>query len=298
MTCSGPLALGRTLRRLLAARTTRLTSVPRSHVSELVLPRPPSVAFALLLGLTASPILTGCKPNKRYDLIEAELRTLERELADTRVALEQARNLNRAYAQQSPQAAAPVAANGGTAAVVVREITLARGTGGVDDDGLPGDDKLMVVVVPRDTDGTPVKVPGLLQIAAWEVSTAGIKTPIGQWTLTPEQLRPTWRNGFISTGFFVTVPWQTYPGTEKVRVAVRLTLPDGQAFEADRDITVKLVQTPRFVPPPVVPPGRSSAPAPGPGRELLVPDPLPPGVEELPPPQPERGARLGPPVKN
>jgi len=280
-------------------------------------------ALVLTLTLTVSLILAGCKPNKRYDLIEAELRTLERELADTRVALEQARNLNRAYAQQSPQAAVPVAANGGTAAVVVREITLARGTGGVDEDGLPGDDKLMVVVVPRDTDGTPIKVPGLLQIAAWEVSTAGIKTPIGQWTLTPEQLRPTWRNGFISTGFFVTVPWQTYPGTEKVRVAVRLTLPDGQAFEADRDITVKLVQTPRIGlppvgppsvgpvpvgpppvgpplvgPPPVAPPGRSSAPALGPGRELLVPDPLPPGVEELPPPRPERGARLGPPVRN
>ena len=64
-----------------------------------------------------------------------------------------------------------------------------------------------------------------------------------------EKLRPTWRSGFISTGYFVAVPWQTYPSNEKVRVAVRLTTLDGRAFEADKDVTVKVCQTPRVGPP-------------------------------------------------
>ena len=62
---------------------------------------------------SSDPLLApaaGCKPNKRYDLIEAELRTRERELADTRAQLEQAKNLNRAYVQQPQQHATPVPA--------------------------------------------------------------------------------------------------------------------------------------------------------------------------------------------
>lgn len=263
-------------------------------------PRPAGRGLAVAL-VAVLLLLAGCKPNKRYDLIEAELRTRERELAEARLALEQARNLNRAYVQQAPSAVPPPAA-GGTAAVVVREVVLGRGTGGVDDDGRPGDEGLLVVVVPRDEDGTPVKVPGYLQVAAWEIAPTGVKTPIGYWTIPPDRLRPTWRNGLVSTGFFVPLSWQTYPGSEKVRVAVRLTTPDGQVFEADRDIRVRLVPLPRAEPPSVVPPSPSGGPAGPPAsvpppREPLFPDPLPPGTEELPPPQTGgRGVRPGPPV--
>ena len=45
----------------------------------------------------ASLFLVGCRSNNRYDLLEAEIRTRERELADTRAQLDQARNLLRAY---------------------------------------------------------------------------------------------------------------------------------------------------------------------------------------------------------
>jgi hypothetical protein len=228
--------------------------------------------------------------------MEAELRTRERELSDTRAQLEQAKNLNRAYGQQSPNAT-PVSAHA-PAYIPVKEIALARGTGGVDEDGVPGDEGLMVVVVPKDEDATAVKVPARVDIAAWEITPAGLKNPIGTWSLPAEKVRPTWRSGFISTGYFVAVPWQTYPSQEKVRIAVRLTTLDGRAFEADKDIFVKLCQTPRLGPPgPPFTPIPSGPLGPRP-REPLFPDPLPPGVEELPPPIPEaRGAKLLPPEK-
>jgi hypothetical protein len=246
-----------------------------------------------LLGLIPVLFFTACKPNKRYDLIEAELRTRERELSDTRAQLEQAKNLNRAYGQQSPLAT-PVS-HGAPAYIPVKEIALARGTGGVDEDGVPGDEGLMVVVSPRDEDAAAIKVPARLDIAAWEITPAGLKNPIGAWSLPAERVRPTWRSGFISTGYFVAVPWQTYPSMDRLRIAVRLTTLDGRAFEADKDIMVKLVQTPRMGPPVVpYPPAQPGPPA----RQPLFPDPLPPGVEELPPPMLEtRGAKLGPPEK-
>jgi hypothetical protein len=263
------------------------------------------VAFFVL------PFTSGCQThNKRYDLIEAELRTRERELADTRAALDQSKNLLRAYeaAQQrgvpSPQASGPY--------LPLKEIAIGRGTGGVDEDGAPGDEGLMVVIVPRDEDGSSVKVPGKALVAAWEIAPSGLKTHIGSWELSSDQLRRTWKSGLISTGYFVAVPWQTLPSTDRVRVAVRLVTADGRAYEADRDVSVRPPYPPRnnvlpypSTPVPGVHPSAPTIPTP-PGRQPLfpempppnVPPAIPPGTEELPPPAPvEKAARLLPPVK-
>jgi hypothetical protein len=252
-------------------------------------------------------LLVGCRSNKQYDLIEAELRTRNRELADTRAALEQARSRvpdihPGPSSIEQPPSGAP------SAGCPIREITIGRGTGGVDDDGEPGDESLMVVIVPTDEDKSAVKIPARVSIAAWEINKQGLKTLVGSWDIPPEQLRHTWSGNLFTNGYFVPLSWQTYPAYERVRVAVRLTTASGQVFEADRDITVHLVHptTPRRTPAPVAPiaPMPPVLPRPG-GREPLLPGPpppgVPPGVEELPPPTgmttPQRGARLLPPVE-
>ncbi|MBP3957135.1 hypothetical protein J8F10_17865 [Gemmata sp. G18] len=270
--------------------------------------------------------LAGCKTNNRYDLIESELRTREKELADTRAALDQSRNLLRAY--EASQRPAPTndrqpgaTGTSGGAFFPVKEIAIARGTGGVDDDGVPGDEGLVVVIVPKDEDGSAVKVPARALIAAWEITPAGLKNPIGSWNLSADKLRPTWKSGLISTGYFVAVPWQTLPSTDRVRIAVRLVTTDGRTFEADRDITVKPPAPPRAgaggnvlpYPQPTAPDGPRvptipTPPGSGGGRQPIfpempppgVPSTIPPGTEELPPPAPsnsERGARLLPPER-
>jgi hypothetical protein len=255
-------------------------------------------------------LATGCRSNNRYDLLEAELRTRERELADARAALDQNRNLLRAYEQSQR----PAPASGAPGPFLpVKEISFGRGTGGADEDGAPGDEGMVLVIVPKDEDGAAVKVPGRAVVAAWEVSPAGIKAPIGSWDVPAEKLRRTWKSGLISTGYFVALPWQTVPTSDRVRVAVRLVTSDGRAYETDRDVTVKppggaLPRTNVLPPPqPAVPgfgvpklPGGGGGAPPSSGREPLFPDPLPPGAEELPPPSrsgTERGAILLPPVK-
>ena len=257
-------------------------------------------------------LLTGCKSNNRYDLLEAEIRTRERELADTRAQLDQSRNLLRAY-EASQQRGAPGPHAGGPF-LPVKAIELGRGTGGVDEDGAPGDEGLMVVIVPKDEDGSAVKVPARALVAAWEVAPSGLKSPIGSWEIPADMLRRSWKSGLISTGYFVAVPWQTLPNSDRVRVAVRLVTTDGRAYEADRDIYVKPVLAPyrgNVLPYPQPAPGiprLPTTPIPPGGRQPLfpempppgVPSVIPPGTEELPPPAPverERGARLLPPVK-
>lgn len=260
-------------------------------------------------------LLTACRSNKKYDLLEAELRTRERELAETRAALDQARVINRLTEQSRPRElpGSPVSDRGpGGVGCPIRQIALGRGTGGVDDDGFPGDEALMVVIVPTDEDRSAVKVPARASIAAWEITPQGLKNPIGAWEISMEQLRPTWRSGLLATGYFVPLSWQTAPSSERVRVAVRLTTADGQVYEADRDISVRPVvrsgPTPAApYPAPAAPYPAPPAPPKGPREPLLpgvpppgVPSVVPPGVEELPPPAgvpPERGARLLPPLK-
>lgn len=257
-------------------------------------------------GIVCALFTSGCRTNQKYELIEAELRTRERELADARAALAQSQNLLRAYEASQRTAHTPGAqpAGGSGAPLEVKEIAIARGTGGVDEDGAPGDEGLLVVIVPKDDDGSAVKVPGRAVIAAWETTPAGLKNPIGSWDIPADKLRRSWKSGLISTGYFVAVPWQTLPANDRVRVAVRLTTADGRAFEADRDVSVKPPLPPRGGGGPPVP----TIPRPPGGRMPLFPDPLPPGTpsgippgtEELPPPAPfegERGARLLPPVK-
>lgn len=274
-----------------------------NHTPSKFSPRPRRSRGAVLLLFVCALLSAGCRSNNRYDLIEAELRTRERELADARAALDQNRNLLRAYEQS--QRPAPGSGAPGPF-LPVKDISFGRGTGGADEDGAPGDEGMVLVIVPKDEDGAAVKVPGRAVVAAWEVSPAGIKTPIGSWDVPADKLRRTWKSGLISTGYFVALPWQTLPTSDRVRVAVRLVTSDGRAYEADRDITVKppSMAIPRGVlpMPQPAPPGTGvpRLPAPPSVREPLFPDPLPRGAEELPPPSrsgTERGAILLPPVK-
>jgi len=226
----------------------------------------------------------GCKANTKYDGIEAELRTRNRELADAQKALDRSRELNRAYEQSrgTIPGAVPVAQS--SVGCSVQEIALARGTGGVDDDGIPGDEYLMVVMVPTDEDLSAVKAPGRVAVAAWEYGPDGLKRLIGTWDISPERLKSTWKSGLLATGYFLPLQWQQFPTTTKVRVAARLMTLDGRVFEADRDISVR----------PMAPQSTTV-----PGRQPLFPGSPPPGVppvlpgyEELPPP-----ADLVPPKK-
>ena len=223
-----------------------------------------------LLAVGCLALIAGCKSNGRYDGVEAELRTRNRELAETHQALDRSRELNRAYEQTRGQfpGAVPAPLNYPAAVCGLREIALGRGTGGVDDDAIPGDEYLMAVIVPTDDDKSAVKVQGTASIAAWESGPDGVKRLIGTWELSPEQLRSTWKSGLLATGYFIPLQWQQFPTQSKLRVAVRLTTTDGKVFEADRDISVK-PQIGRIAP--GVPP-------------IGVPPAIPQGVEELPPP--------------
>src|SRR5438093_1559841 len=101
---------------------------------------------SVCVGLAVSFAVSGCK--SRSDLVEAELRTREREVRELRTALQRSEMLNSALTHPAAIAvptftpppsypgevvAPPAAVMSGT----VKEVVLGRGTGGVDNDGVP-----------------------------------------------------------------------------------------------------------------------------------------------------------------
>lgn len=255
------------------------------------------ILFGLLL------LSAGCK---HKDQLEAELRSRDiqyRELLDD---FDRIHHHNYALehelgALRQGVGGVPIPPEAAAHIFTVQKITLGKMTGGQDIDGCYGDDGLLVVVEPRDCEDQTLKAPGALHVMALEINSQGIKTPIGAWDVAPDQLRKSWKSGWISNGYAVTLPLQGVPASEKVRVLARLVMPDGRAFEADKDVKIRLACRPHPLngPPPV--PGGPLAPGgplppPGsmtpPDAPLFMPRSVPDSVPMPAPPSPEQSSSL------
>ena len=196
------------------------------------------------LHLLFVPLLGGCRSTGK-DLLEAELRTKEGHLRDMHDELERAEYQNEALMRelktirQSPNS--KITPEQASQTFTLKQITLGRGTGGLDEDNRPGDEAVQVILEPRDGDGHTIKAPGNLHVEALEISTEGLKVPVSTWDISSDQLRRSWKSGFFSTGYILVLPWrECWPASEKVRLTARFTLTDGRVFEADKDIHIRL----------------------------------------------------------
>lgn len=201
--------------------------------------------------------------------VEAELRKRECQVRELREQLQYSQCLNESltrgmqvYQQQTVDSKPVVERN--VPILQLKEVALGRQTGGYDNDGLPGDEGLQVVVEPRDIDGHSIKAMGSLQITALEITTQGVKAPLATWDIPDSQLRQRWRSGLLSTGYFVQLPWQTWPTSNRIRVVARFMLADGIVYEAERDVTIINARPPVPAGPELLGPPRSESPAPVP----------------------------------
>jgi hypothetical protein len=204
--------------------------------------------------------LAGCKSS---ELVENELRARDiqyREALDE-LGRSEARNLALQRELDALRLGGKITPEQAAQMFGLKRIVLGRATGGYDNDGVPGDEALQVVLEPRDVSEHAIKTPGQLHVLALEITYQGVKVPIGEWNIGPDQLRQSWKQGLLSTGYTLLLPWQTFPQSENVRVVVRLVLPDGRVYEADKDTRVRPVPgiRPGMRPPEVVP--GDSAPA-------------------------------------
>ncbi len=222
----------------------------------------------LLLPLAFGLLGAGCRSN--CDLVEAELRTREMQLVDIRAERDNLIANNQALQREinalrgpSPVKVSPAEAS---PSYTIRSLVLGRQTGGLDEDGQPGDEALQVLVEPRDGDGHTIEAPGTLSVQAVEITTEGRKNPLCSWEVSADDLRRSWKNGLLSTGYSLVLPWKAWPANEKVRVVAQLTLSNGRTFEAKKDVTVRLVPPAHRKPPPRPADGADGPPLPPPRK--------------------------------
>jgi hypothetical protein len=227
--------------------------------------------LAVWAGVASLFLACGCR--SRCDLVEAELRTKENHLRESREELvrEQAYNgaLQRELVTLRGNPMVKLSPEEASQTFTLKSIALGRQTGGFNDDNHPGDEALQVAVEPRDGDGHAIKAPGTLIVAALEVTPEGLKKPLCSWQIPPGALRKTWKSGLFSTGYVVVLPWKAYPTQEKMRVVAQFVLADGRSFEADKDVTIKLIPPANRKP---LPPEMPSAPD-GAYPEIELPPP-------------------------
>jgi hypothetical protein len=191
--------------------------------------------------LLVTVALAGCRSS---DLVEAELRTRDKEVRRLACELQRVQAENQALVNEvgalRQEGGFHVPPEMAAQTYTLKGITLGRLTGGYADDNSPGDMALRVMVEPRDTDNHNIKAPGSLHVAALQITPEGLKTPLSTWDVDPIQLRRTWQSGFFSTGYAVILPWKDWPSSAKLRIVVQFRVSDGRVFETDRDITVRL----------------------------------------------------------
>jgi hypothetical protein len=263
---------------------------------------------ACCFGLSLLLAVGGCHCCER---VETELRARENDVRELREELDRCGVYNQALQHEVHALRGQLGIPPGSpppAAYPVKTLALGRQTGGRSNDICPGDDALQVQVEPRDPEGQAIKAPGQLLIQAEEITKEGIKRPLSSWVIPPEQLRNSWKNGMLTTGYLLNLPWKVWPSTEKLRVSAQLQLLDGRVFAADRDVTVRLTavnQRPTTVPnanPKAVP----APPAGGEGGPMLLPaprliDPAKPGeaaqADTIPAPFPTVVPQTPPPTQ-
>ncbi len=246
-------------------------------------------------------VSTGCR--NKTDVVEMELRNREQLYRD--LLEEQRRSEGRILALQleieSLRKGSKITPEQAASTYGLKRIVLGRSTGGFDHDGLPGDELLQVVVEPRDYDDHAIKAPGTLQIYALEITPQGVKTPLCMWDISAEQLRHSWKQGLLSTGYTLTLPWKQFPVNEQVRVVVRFVTPDERVYEADKDIKVRVVpgaaqkRMPEMMPMPHPMPAPEVGPLLVPTGRVTSSSP-PPTTTQWRPPEPERDVTIGRPT--
>jgi len=195
----------------------------------------------LILHLACAAVITlgaGCakKPHlSREDQIHL-LMTRNRELAQQLTAAEQhVADLQRSGATPTPAKPTPEDP--------FRPIAVRFGphTGGLDTDGVPGDERLKVIVQPLDAEGDVVKRAGRLVLEAFEPQGDGNPpNPYHRWELEADALAETWIGSLGIRGYVMKWAWpgDRMPATDTLVLRATFTTLSGKALVAETEVAV------------------------------------------------------------
>ena len=243
-----------------------------------------SLFGATLLGTLV--LAAGCASTGQLDILESRLRRQEDAANQLQSQLAESQNQLQAAKRETVDLRTQIA-NGKklahaeqlTALGTVEGISLNKYlTGGLDRDGIPGDEMLSAVVAPADADGNLVKAPGTVVLTVLDLSKPEAQQRVGRWEFGPKDSESLWHSGFLGSGYVVRVPWQTLPESPTLLVHARLKTIDGRQFDTSQSIRIT---PPKAVAQAVAQPATSQGPT-----QLPADSPQPPAIQQTAAPPP------------
>ena len=189
----------------------------------------------------------GCGGRGNVDLLESRLREQEDRLSTVKSQLDEARSELTIARKESRALRNQLADRGKPALLPERADALFRAngvqfnqlfTGGLDRDGHAGDELLIATLVPHDAQGEMVKLPGRIQLEAFDLAQSGEKRTIGRWEFDTDQAIQHWHRGYLASGYMFRLPWQQVPKHSRLLLHARLTVSDGRQFDTTREVTI------------------------------------------------------------
>jgi hypothetical protein len=118
-------------------------------------------------------------------------------------------------------------------------------TGGHSFSGKPGDDGLLVVFTPRNSSGRPVRVAGDVSIVAIDPQAAGAAARVARWDFAAAETGAHYRQGVLGSALHFELLWPERPPEHtELKLFVRLTTPEGDRFDDNQTIRVRLAGNP------------------------------------------------------
>ncbi len=196
----------------------------------------------LLCGLAA-----GCTLRPNTAALENELRTHEDRILTLEQELQQSRDELVVARRESEHLREVATASGETVLATEQADVLFRAeglrintllTGGIDEDGIAGDEILSLVLEPFDADGQTLKLPGDVAIDVTDPAQGTADSVVGRWTYSADETRKQWHSGLLVTGFKFRLPWQSTPTHNTLVVHVKLSTTDGRVFDATETVKI------------------------------------------------------------
>ena len=149
-------------------------------------------------------------PQRRIGQLEREQITLREENKTLRNQIKQ---LQRLGAKRLELLNAPV------------KVQIERLSGGYNDDGVPGDDGVVVYIRPIDGEGDVIKATGDIQIQLWDLAGATDELLVGEYILDAEHALGRWYGKLMTHHYTVKCPWRSEPPAHN-EITIRVLFTD------------------------------------------------------------------------
>lgn len=204
------------------------------------LSRDRAAAVALSLCFFACS-LSGCRLTSSADHLEeleshirsqdSTIRSLEQNLTDAQSELESLRRQRSEMIAASRQSSEISSTPAFRSASITRLDINRLLSGGLDRDGVPGDETITILVTPKNSSGEAVRTDGRLEIELLDFTRPAEEQRIAHWQWTEEETAEAWYAGVFGDGFRLTAPMPQLPMTGQVTVHARFFTVDNQQFD-------------------------------------------------------------------